>query len=272
MDFKYKTETELMDEARSGWMDIKTREEMNYLQREAYDQYIAELPPTQQPDVKKVPLALTFQRGKNKLTRKLVNQILTYKSIIDPNSQHYDLAQECLLLKEKVKQHKMADRPDSYVMITVNYKDNDIKNLPEILKIHNKFLKRRMCKDFHYACIEQRSVDENQIYGIHSHFVIDRNEYKPSKLMSLIKNTFKNVCLVNNPQILNFKWFHKDMLEEKISYIKGIKKDDKMAKVSVDKIFRKQYNIPNFFSHNKLLTPIKKKTIFISLNKKNAKN
>lgn len=114
-----------------------------------------------------------------------------------------------------------------------------------------KVVTRRMFKDYLYV-YEQRGSDEQTMgKGFHVHILLKRNlDYKPCKIITNMKNTFKEITLVNNGEIFNWHWCPSDFKADKVEYITGLKTEDgKDAKQLMDVIWRKQNNLETFYGN-----------------------
>lgn len=128
--------------------------------------------------------------------------------------------------------HSQANRlitKPPYLLLTVNPRED---NLLTLRKAVEKFLSKKTIKHYIY-CYEVRKPDK----GLHCHILLEYND-KPYNFKRGAKNTFKNVCDSNNPNILNFKFVEEGNLLSKIDYIKGKKQDKKLAGVKASVEYR----------------------------------
>ena len=121
-----------------------------------------------------------------------------------------------------------------YALITIN--PYPTITLDELVKYVNKFKKRKFIDSYLYV-YEVRKEDYS---GLHCHMLVKYN-CKPYDLKRNSKSTFKNVCDESNPCILNFKFIEEDILQSKIEYLSGNKKDEKQPGV----IATRQYRVEN---------------------------
>uniref|UniRef100_UPI00404767B9 hypothetical protein n=1 Tax=Aliarcobacter sp. TaxID=2321116 RepID=UPI00404767B9 len=93
-------------------------------------------------------------------------------------------------------------RYGNVLFVTVNPRPD--VSLIEFKKAMNKFLSKVWVQSY-YMVYEQRGVDETeQGKGFHSHILLWKPDNKKShEVIRETKNTFKNVCSVDNPSILN---------------------------------------------------------------------
>lgn len=128
------------------------------------------------------------------------------------------------------------------MLITINPR-KDV-SLEELQKVVSKVVSKKTIT--HYAYVyEVRKEDE----GLHCHILLKYAD-KPYNFKRGIKNTCKNICLADNPEILNFKFVTEDLIQQKFEYIEGHKKDSKMAGVNFTKQYRIQHNIESMYESN----------------------
>lgn len=200
-------------------------------------------------DVKKISEvreATELQFYKNKYL-KILNMKYQLKDLGKHMSQFKDNEDE---LRFKIKEKVAREHNNSHLFITVNPKphkqDHDVKLvLEEFVKKVIKFINRNFCVEA-LAVIEQRGVNEEELgKGYHAHIALKRNvNYRPSDIIKGAKNTFKTVCDVKNPSLLNVSTHGEDFHKDKVVYIQGIKTGEgKDIKQKMDKLFRKKYNL-----------------------------
>lgn len=150
-------------------------------------------------------------------------------------------------LKGKIKENVAKEHNNGYCFITISPKeDYEFSKFYDKVK---KFVERNMFLQYRYV-LEQRGVkDEDAGKGFHAHILVKRNlDYKPSKIALNSKNTFKDVCNVNNPKILNIQHIGEEFAKDKDEYMTGVKtgegKDEKQA---IDIIWRKANNIESVY-------------------------
>ena len=133
-----------------------------------------------------------------------------------------------------------------YILLTINPRP-DIKLLDFMKKVE-KFVKRKMISHYMY-CYEVR----NEEGGIHCHMLV-RYVSKPYDFKRGAKSTFKDICEVNNPQILNFRYITDEQLPDKIKYISGDKADKKQDSVQATKTFRNKHNLQDLYHSTPILS------------------
>lgn len=130
-----------------------------------------------------------------------------------------------------------------FMFITIN-PTKDI-SLQMLKKKVEKFTARRIIQKYSYV-YEVRSDDEKEP-GLHTHMVIRYQNIRPYDFKVAAKNTFKDICDTNNPHCLNFKQITDEMVEDKISYMLGSKKDEKLAGVLLSVNYRKENNLDDIY-------------------------
>ncbi len=140
------------------------------------------------------------------------------------------------------------------IFITVNPRP-DI-DLLEFMKVLRKYVIKKWIDDYIYV-IEQRGITEDESgKGFHSHILIWKPDNKrSSEVIRETKNTFKKICSVDNPSILNIQNCKEEDIEKRRNYMLGLKalNDDpsKEQKQKIDIGFRERNNIEIYYSKNK---------------------
>lgn len=140
------------------------------------------------------------------------------------------------------------------IFITVNPRP-DI-DLLEFMKVLRKYVIKKWIDDYIYV-IEQRGITEDESgKGFHSHILIWKPDNKrSSEVIRETKNTFKKICSVDNPSILNIQNCKEEDIEKRKNYMLGLKAlDDDPSKEQKQKIdigFRERNNIEVYYSKNK---------------------
>lgn len=128
-----------------------------------------------------------------------------------------------------------------YMLLTINPKTDDLESLQKSVK---KFIKKKTIKHYLY-CYEVRK----QNAGLHCHILLEYDD-KPYNFKRGTKNTFKNICDVNNPHILNFKFIELDHIQSKIDYLKGDKKESKQEGVKATILYRTEKDLLPIYESN----------------------
>jgi hypothetical protein len=152
-------------------------------------------------------------------------------------------------LNEIIREQSAVKHNNLYLWLTVSPKKDVGFDLFKC-KVE-KAVTRRMFKSYLYV-FEQRGKDESTMgQGFHAHILLKRNlDYKPCKIITNIKNTFKEITLVNNGEIFNWHWCPSDFKADKVEYITGLKTDEgKDEKQIMDSIWREQNNLATFYGN-----------------------
>lgn len=137
----------------------------------------------------------------------------------------------------------LAQKPPN-ILITINPRAD--VSLRDLVKVVDKLIKKKTIT--HYAYVyEVRKENE----GLHCHMLVKYDD-KPYNFKRGVKNTCKNICDSNNPNILNFKFIPEEHLLQKFKYILGEKKSSKMSGVNYTIEYRKRHNINNIYESNPL--------------------
>lgn len=105
----------------------------------------------------------------------------------------------------------------------------------------NKSLAKKWIGDYIW-CLETRGLDEHgQFTGIHCHMFLNRGNKSPFELVREFKNTFKDICDVDNIHCLNFKYFSDDKSINGFNYVSGLKNGAPKEHAETDKLFREEY-------------------------------
>ena len=153
-------------------------------------------------------------------------------------------------LKDKIKQQVAEKHNNDYVFVTINPDPKtDFATFRDKVE---KYVKRNMFLDYRYVYEQRGATEEQAGCGFHAHVLLKRNlDYKPSKIISNTKNTFKGITNVNNSNVLNIQIIGKEFMLDKNEYITGVKtgegKDEKQA---VDKLWREQNNLQAVYGND----------------------
>lgn len=139
---------------------------------------------------------------------------------------------------ERVRNSVISKPP--YAFITIN--PYATITLDQFVKYVNKFMKRKFI-DAYYYVYEVRKED---LSGLHCHMLIKYN-CKPYDLKRNLQSTFKHVCDESNPHVLNIKYIEEDIIQSKISYMQGNKKDAKKEGVMATKVYRVENALSDFY-------------------------
>lgn len=133
----------------------------------------------------------------------------------------------------------------AWCFFTVNFKEgfsmNEAYSVMEIFRVKCKYINGLQ---FIYS-VEQREEDGPE-RGTHIHILFEKNNNPPSKIQRAFTSYFYDKY-VGTHAALDFKYgFPQNILKDKVKYIMGIKKPEKMAKVFNDRRLKESYHIPWF--------------------------
>jgi len=128
-------------------------------------------------------------------------------------------------------------------------KPEAISNTGKFLEVTNEFISKKWIINYCYG-IEQQSVLDDDIKGIHCHILFNRNGKKPSEIKKETNLTFKQVCDTSNPAILNYRNLRNTQDIHKVyDYVDGTKaSEDKLKEQYKDKIFCLNNNLSHFIN------------------------
>lgn len=146
-------------------------------------------------------------------------------------------------LKEEIREKKAINHNNLYLWLTINPKsDVSLQNFKERVE---KAANRTMFKDYLYVYEQRGDTEDSMGNGFHSHLLLKRNlDYKPCKVISNLKNSFKDMTLVDNKEIFNYHWLDDKYKKDKVEYITGLKTGlNKDSKQEMDRIWRKHEDL-----------------------------
>lgn len=94
-----------------------------------------------------------------------------------------------------------------------------------------KFTARKIVQRYCYVYEVRREEDVKEDQGLHCHMIIKYQNIRPYDFKVAAKNTFKTICDSQNPHCLNFKQISENIIEDKVNYMLGNKKDAKLSGV-----------------------------------------
>lgn len=126
-----------------------------------------------------------------------------------------------------------------FLMVTINPRPDVILN--DLKKSILKFVSKKSVIQYFYV-YEVRNEDG----GLHCHVIL-KYEIKPYDFKRSAKNTFKNICDSSNPSCLNFRFIEEELLDSKINYLLGNKRERKLKGVEHSIAYRKKYNLEDYY-------------------------
>lgn len=147
-------------------------------------------------------------------------------------------------MRELQKKHIEIDKP--FYFLTVNPKPS--VELPVFLKTVHKAINKKWIT-YYLMVIEQRGETEEEAgRGFHTHIIFNKGT-KSCKVISEMKNTFKDMCDCNKPEVFNLKSMGPEEKDRKIEYTIGVKADPaKHQKQQIDIIFRQREKLKSYYT------------------------
>ncbi len=150
--------------------------------------------------------------------------------------------------KDQMKIMTAKAHNNLFLFITVNPKPeipfDDFKKKME------KLVNRNIFTDGLYVYEQRGSTKEDAGKGFHCHMLCTRNlNYKPTKVVSCIKNTCKSLCNVKDSRVLNIQIIGEEFAKDKRQYILGHNKngEGKSVKQDIDEYWRKKNNLNSYY-------------------------
>lgn len=153
-------------------------------------------------------------------------------------------------LNDDIREQKAQKHNNLYLWLTVNPKSEiTFENFKSRVE---KAVARTMFSDYLYV-YEQRGTEQTADLGegFHAHILLKRNlDYKPCKVITNLKNTFKDMTLVDKKEIFAWYWCSDEYKLDKIQYITGLKTaEGKDEKQIGDKLWRKYNDLETFYGN-----------------------
>ena len=123
-------------------------------------------------------------------------------------------------------------------LLTINPRSEIL--YPGFKKVVEKYLKSKILIHYYQVYEVRKGIE-----GLHAHILI-KYSCPPYEFQRYTKAAFSKVCDSTNSAILNFKFIDPELIDDKISYLNGQKKDSKQAGVADTIAFRLTYGIPAF--------------------------
>lgn len=149
---------------------------------------------------------------------------------------------------QKKKRMTAVAHNNLFLFITVNPKPK----IPfeDFKKKMEKLANRNIFNNALYVYEQRGSTEEEAGKGFHCHMLCERNlNYKPTKVVSCIKNTCKSLCNVKDKRVLNIQLIGEEFMNDKRQYILGHNKtgEGKSVKQNIDDYWRKKNNLNNHY-------------------------
>jgi hypothetical protein len=152
-------------------------------------------------------------------------------------------------LRTKKQDLTAKEHNNGFCFITISPKES--VSLANFKKTVEKAVARNMFTSYLYVYEQRGKNTDEKGKGFHAHILVKRNlNYKPSKVANNLKNTFKDMTNVNNPQLLNIQHIGNDFAKDKVEYITSLKTDEgKDVKQEIDVIWRQAEDLLPFYGN-----------------------
>jgi len=152
-------------------------------------------------------------------------------------------------LISKKKEMTAVEHNNGYCFITISPKAT--VELAKFKKQVEKAVARNMFESYLYVYEQRGKTIEEKGKGFHAHILVKRNlNYKPSKVVSNLQNTFKDMTNVRNPQLLNIQHIGEDFMKDKVEYMVSVKTgEDKDLKQEIDVIWREAEGLEPYYGN-----------------------
>lgn len=146
-----------------------------------------------------------------------------------------------------------------YWFITINLNDsyidkkNNVKYITPfaLTKIMNKITKKVwLISNKYMYSFEQRSESIENVHGFHVHLLCEKNK-KKAEVIREIYNVTKKYLSDKNKIHIKFIGTHNDF-SNVYNYILGIKTDDKIKKIEIDKLWRSNNKLKDVYYNSSL--------------------
>lgn len=133
-----------------------------------------------------------------------------------------------------------------YCFFTINYMES--LKADEVYNSFKEFVAKSVyIRDLNYIwTMEQRSEVSGEEHGFHIHIVFEKSDNAPSKIQRAFKTRFFDKY-VGTPQSLDYKYLK--CPRNKIKYCLGIKDEEKMPKIRVDRKYKVAQGYPIYCSN-----------------------
>lgn len=171
-----------------------------------------------------------LQFYKTLYTREIYQSFIeTGKAPFEPNNDK---------LKELIQNtyNRISTKPTN-IFLTINPRPEI--TFEELSKVVDKYLTRKFVVGYSYVY----EIRKEDFSGLHCHILLKYQNIRPYDLKKNTKNSFKSICMVDNPEILNIKFIEDDVCLEKVNYMLGNKKDSKQSGVKATILWREKNNI-----------------------------
>jgi len=189
-----------------------------------------------------------FNKLKIRAQKRAIEDKLTqyYKKMIDEGQYQVFSPTASLILptlhelKEQTENiYDVKNGKNEYCFFTINFKSEYDKDILGIEQLMNEFVStQKYIRDKYMYVIEQRNdkdILEMKPTGVHVHILFPKGENSPSKIKRAFQNKFFDKY-VGSPACIDYRFISTYI--DKIRYMMGMKKPEKMTKVYHDRYYR----------------------------------
>lgn len=130
-----------------------------------------------------------------------------------------------------------------FVLLTINPREGI--SLLEFKLCFEKFVKKKWIKTYFYVFEIRKSPN----HGLHAHCILEYTG-RPFDMKKSVKKYFNKVCDSNNHNICNVKYIPEAIIEDKLKYLLGQKKESKMSGVAATRAYRQANNLQAYYESN----------------------
>ncbi len=204
------------------------------------------------PELMQDDMKLYFDELKD-LKRRKFRKILEQQYKLETLGDFYKSTKKIEELNaQKMKLMTAKAHNNLFLFITVNPKPEI--TFEEFMKKMEKLINRNIFTNGLYVYEQRGSTEEDAGKGFHCHLLCERNlNYKPTKVVSCIKNTCKSLCNVKDKRLLNIQLIGEEFAQDKRQYIMGHNKtgEGKSVKQNIDTYWRKKNNLKEYYKDAK---------------------
>jgi len=209
---------------------------------------------------------------KNELKKIEKDEILKgiYKPRNEAEKKALELFNPCIkkikeYKKNKNKKKRNPYKQAKYLLLTINPKECEIKDLKEIIK---KIEKKEWIKINSYVYEQRGETEQEKGKGKHIHMIIEYEEikkyYKKDKSPTHISQLL-TMCLtkyIDNYKKIDIRKIYDDENKKKVEiYMQGIKEDKKLKSVEINKKWREENELKQIYIINGETEEIKREEI-----------
>lgn len=135
----------------------------------------------------------------------------------------------------------------NYIWITVNPRDGI--TLQELMKAIHKMYKKIWID----TCVYVFEIGQNGRHHSHGLIKVKPNSIKRTKCKELLANSVKHITTINNDHCFCYRDITEVQAREKLSYMQGLKVDEKQDAVHETDLWRLENNLENMYGDSPIL-------------------